>query len=78
MPKQSEQSKPLREDQIISELPQISKRWPKTLWLFADGNAISVMRLNEKGERAMMKMGGGVDPAYEVARLNIPNDGGDW
>jgi len=62
----------------ISALRRIEKRWPETLWLFATGMTIHVMRKKSNGDRAVLPCGG-MDPDYEVARVTgIENDGGDW
>ncbi len=67
----------MSEDDAVNTLKKLAKRWPKTLWLFANGQSLNVMR-TKNGQRMMTRVGGGVDPAYCVASVNIPNDGGDW
>ena len=69
------------EKNAINTLHRLSKRWPKSLWLFADGNGLRVMKCGKGGERVYIqtsKFDGGVDPAYMVDDIDIPNDGGDW
>jgi len=65
------------EMRAINALRRLAKRWPKTLWLFSASGALCVMRRNEEGDRARVE-GGGMDPAYVIATIDIPNDGGDW
>lgn len=36
------------------------------------------MKLNDDGQPGTLHGGGGIDPEYIVASLDIPNDGGDW
>ena len=66
----------LTEAQAVAALKRLAARWPANLWLFSNGT-LTVMRLTESGERAHVRHGG-FDPAYAVATINIPNDGGDW
>lgn len=75
--------KPLTETEAIKLLRILEARWPKSLWLFANGGGLSVMKNNGKGDRAFLpirggRSGGGVDPDYEIAKIRIPSDGGDW
>jgi len=72
------------EEKVIRALKRIEKNWPKTLWLFATGNGIHIMRCGENGEHVMTESsspdrGGYVDIEYEVSYLTgIDNDGGDF
>lgn len=65
------------ERKAITSLRRLAKRWPDTLWLFSGAGAVAVMRRREDGEKAMTETGA-FDPAYIVATVDIPNDGGDW
>jgi hypothetical protein len=71
-----------KEKNAIAALKRLAATWPKSLWLFATGNALSIMKRGPNGKRMMEPTaghaGGGVDPRYEAASVNIPNDGGDW
>jgi hypothetical protein len=65
----------------IRALKKLTRRWPKTLWLFSASGTLHVMRCDADGKRAVTDstMGdGGVDPDYSVTTVKIPNDGGDW
>ena len=66
------------EKNAIATLRRLEKRWPKTLWLFCDGNGVRVMRCGENGEHVTTGNFGGMDPDYMVTSINIDNDGGDW
>lgn len=66
------------EKRAIATLQRLAKRWPRSLWLFATGNNVHVMRCGADGRQVQLGRCGGTDPAYEVAAVNIPNDGGDW
>ncbi len=65
------------ERKAIRTLENLAESWPKTLWLYSASGTLNVMRVNEDGQRAYTP-GGGVDPDYIVADIEIPNDGGDW
>ena len=65
------------EENAIATLKRLEKRWPKTLWLFATGMSINVMRCGEDGEQ-VTDSSGGMDQDYIVDSIDIPNDGGDW
>ena len=65
------------EKRAIDALMRLAKRWPKSLWLYSASGALNVMRVGERGEHVVLPCGG-VDPAYSLARVAIPNDGGDW
>ena len=65
------------ERRVITSLRRLSKRWPKSLWLFSGSGQLCVMRLRQDGERALVE-NGGMDSDYCLATIDIPNDGGDW
>ena len=65
------------EQHVIRVLKNLSSHWPKTLWIFAAGGDLNVMRYNEKGERAITEFGG-MDQEYIVDAISFPSDGGDW
>jgi hypothetical protein len=67
-----------KEIDAISSLKSLEKRWPKTLWLFAGGSSISIMRCGPDGEHVTLPGYGGMDPSYRVDSVDIDNDGGDW
>lgn len=64
------------ERETIAGLRRLAERWPKTLWVYC-GSGFHVMKTGPGGER-MMTRGGGTDPRFVVANLDIPQDGGDW
>jgi len=66
------------EKSAIAALKRLEKKWPESLWLFATGNSINIMRYKENGERAVIDGYGGMDPDYVVDTVSILNDGGDW
>lgn len=67
------------EQRAIHDLEQIAEKWPKTLWLYATGHSLHVMKLNEQGKRAVLPGHvAGYDSGYVVSDIEIPNDGGDW
>ena len=65
------------ERNAINTLKRLEKRWPKTLWLFATGMSISIMRCDKNEGHAITKFEG-MDPDYIVDSVHIDNDGGDW
>lgn len=65
------------EREAVASLKSLSKRWPKSLWLFSANGTLNVMKKKRGGKRATLP-GGGMDPAYVVATIPIENDGGDW
>ena len=65
------------EKKAIDALSRLAKKWPDTLWIFADGNSLHVTRCGADGEHVMLSHGG-VDPDMIVESINIPNDGGDF
>jgi len=69
-------SKP--EKRAIQALKDIVKIWPKTLWIFADGNTLCVMRYKRGGIIAIDSYGS-IDDRYVVDTIDgIPSDGGAW
>lgn len=70
------------EKRAIAALQRLAGKWPKSLWLYSASGSLNVMRRDSAGKRAVLDHGldqhGGVDPAYSVAVIDIPNDGGDW
>jgi len=73
----SDKCKRLSEGAAISQLQTLARKWPETLWLFSASGTLNVMRTDHNGKQATLP-GGGVDPAFSVAVVRIPNDGGDW
>ncbi len=65
------------EKNAIARLKRLERVWPKTLWLFAEGSALHVMRKNDEGEHRMTSSGG-VDPEAIVTTIYIESDGGGW
>lgn len=65
------------EKAALAALRRLAGSWPKTLWLWSASGTLCVMRTLPDGSRAMLD-NGGVDPAYTVETIDIPNDGGDW
>ena len=61
----------------IADMKALARRRPKRLWLFSASGSLLVMRADEDGNH-MQTADKGVDPAYVLDRINIPNDGGDW
>lgn len=61
----------------VAELQELAKRWPKGLWLYSGSGTLWVMQ-SPGGEAKHHENGISVDPAFTVASINIPNDGGDW
>ncbi len=67
-----------KELNAVRTLQRLVKRWPESLWIFAAGSDLTVMRYGDDGRR-MMTESGGVDPDYIVQSIDgIPCDGGDW
>lgn len=63
----------------IKQLEDLSKIWPKSLWLWSASGQLCVMKysLSEMGDG--MNTHGSVDHKGQVRQIkNIPNDGGDW
>jgi len=71
----------LETDAIVA-LQKLAKTWPKSLWLFSASGTLGIHK-KANGVRMMFPpggdgYGGGVDPAYRVATVDIENDGGDY
>ena len=68
------------EKKAIATLRRLSRRWPKSLWLFSASGILCVMRTRQDGQKAMggFNANDGIDPDYCLATIDIPNDGGDW
>lgn len=74
------------EENAITTLKRLAKRWPKSLWLFSTDGALLVMRKGEDGLSAHTEIifsgtgpspGGGLDRDYVVTAIDIENDGGE-
>ena len=65
------------EMKAIKSLQRLEKSWPKSLWLFTNGQRVYILKCGTKGERVYAS-GGGVDPEYVVATAELPSEGGDW
>jgi hypothetical protein len=61
----------------IRRLKKVAEEWPFSLWLFSANGQLCVMKVGADGER-VYAMDGGVDPAYTVDVVDLPNEGGDW
>jgi len=61
----------------ISALKSLEKNWPTTLWVFATGNALHVMKCDSSGKKITNRHGG-FDQEAIVDSIHIPNDGGDF
>lgn len=66
----------LSESALVKSLDELARRWPKGLWLFANGMNLYLMRQHPDGSRHAKN--GGMDETLVVASFGIPNDGGDW
>jgi hypothetical protein len=64
------------EEKAIRDLTSLSKKWPKTLWLYSAGGTLHVMR--SKHGQHVFTSSGGIDPDYSMATIAIDNSGGDW
>jgi hypothetical protein len=65
------------EKSAIESLKRVSKKWPKSLWLFSASGRLWVMKKSGEGTRVELETGG-VDQKFIVAGIDIENDGGDW
>jgi hypothetical protein len=61
----------------ISSLKRVSKKWPKSLWLFSASGSLLVMKKDKNGKK-VIKKNGSVDQDYVIATIDIENDGGDF
>lgn len=68
------------ERRVVAALKRIAKRWPQSIWLYAAGGDLHVMRADEDGGHHYGGSGGrnAIDPAYALDVVRIPSDGGDW
>jgi hypothetical protein len=78
------------EKNAIRSLERLSRRWPKSLWLFSANGQLHVMKRDGSGRRRVAQAARGssslmdgsepevVDRNASVALVDIPNDGGDW
>lgn len=66
------------EERAIRALKRLAKTWPDTLWLFSASGSLLVMRKGPHGEHVEVGRAEGIDPSYELAQIDIENDGGDW
>ena len=66
-----------KEKNAINTLKRLAKRWPESLWLFADGNGLHVMRSDIDGKHIICD-NGAMDPDCILDTIDIENDGGDW
>jgi hypothetical protein len=65
------------ERRAVNALRRLSKKWPRSLWLFSGSGSLHIMKALPDGSRAHLPSDG-VDPAYVIETVDIPNDGGDW
>lgn len=65
------------EKNAINTLKRLAKRWPESLWLFSTGGDLSVMKYEADIDKAFTTRGS-YNQDYQVASVDIPNDGGDW
>lgn len=65
------------EKAAVNTLNRLHFRWPDSLWIFANGNGLSIMKCKPNGDRAMTDPGS-VDQDYIIATIDIPCDGGDF
>jgi hypothetical protein len=61
----------------INTLKRLQKNWPKSLWLFANGQSLCVLKKTSDNKRAYGEREA-VDQDYVVASISIENDGGDF
>lgn len=79
-PRKKEMStpKPMTEEQAVSALKRLAKRWPKSLWLWSASGSLHVMKCGEDRNRIETPTGGYSSRAIIESIEGIPNDGGDW
>jgi hypothetical protein len=66
------------ERNAINALKRLEKRWPETLWIFATGNGMHILKCGINGKHVMNDQGV-PDLDYEVGYITgIDNDGGDF
>lgn len=66
------------EKKSIRAFRKLAKNWPSSLWIFATGNSMHIVRCADDGNRVYDGVGGGVDPDYIIEAIDIPHDGGDF
>lgn len=64
----------------VRRLESLAKGWPNDLWVWSADGCLYVMERGANGERVYSGEGvtEAVDPAYILATIHIPSDGGDW
>lgn len=63
----------------IEDFKKLAKRCPKSLWIYANGYDLNIMKYPEGSNGFMSKRdGSAVDPDNVIGRVEIANDGGDW
>jgi len=68
----------LEEKMAIALLEKAARHWPESLWLFSASGSLLVMKKKD-GERVMLPgLGGAIDQSWEIACIDIENDGGDF
>lgn len=67
----------VEEIKAIKDFKRLASSWPKTLWLFANSGGISIMKVGKDGKKVTLP-DYGFDPAYEIDKVFINSDGGDW
>jgi len=66
-----------KEINAIATLKRLAKRWPDTLWIMSAAGTFKVMKMGPNGF-PVMAGSGTYDQNFDVATVDIPNDGGDW
>lgn len=62
--------KPFTQEEAISALQTLAKRWPKDLWLFSWSGSLCVMKGKKSGNKEELENS-------IVTTIDIPSDGGD-
>lgn len=82
MTKEGSKCKPATKAELkwIEDFKKLAKRCPKSIWIYANGYDLNIMKYPEGSRDRMMNKrdGGGVDPDNIIGRVEIANDGGDW
>ena len=68
------------EKRAIAALNRLAKRWPSTLWIFANGGGASVLKKSPDGDQVTLPHGG-FDQGHIVATIPSKQmliEGGDW
>jgi hypothetical protein len=67
---------PTKEEKLVIELlKKAGRHWPNSLWLFAEGGQIHVMRTGQDGEHVVDDHTGGMDTSFILATINIDMTG---